>query len=658
MSDRDPVYVLNHKSNNWGWFRHEITDAKGNLWYGVDTTKGRRQWKAENCELKAKDGTTTVQGSKVDGTTPTGPDGIIINDEDPCRRGEDTLTAAVDEKKAKIARLRKLVKAECKTLRVQRGTGTAYGWVTIWANDYAAFSEEEAAAMRRLDLSPCGNCSSVCPNELDATVDRLEARAAASGDMIDMYRRACEKQTDASQPDYEGANMENQKAGLHEACPELAGDFNEIDAEFDDRIKEANRAKARRQAGGQAGEALARGFMACFESAGDKGRADPADWNLVVAYMARDGEHYAVLKHDEALEVFLDGDGFGDLRAARSQHDPNEGEADALEGVVVNRDWSHIRDSSPAAVKRMADRIRGIVMAVEQDSQREPTTARCEDCKKRKPVVGCARCGESICLDCIAERDADGGSYCASCMIALQEPSYSELCKCGDGGVRKIGNVTVCANCGGSKNPDCDNDDQPDARCDECGDPVDDDALFHLCPKHEPKADAKCDKCGETMKDPDGGCVYCGAVRAGNPAAEGMAAAKEDNRKAAAEDAEKPKALQDGQGRWWVFVPGADDEGRGVMNGPYSEEKARAKVKRLQARDDEAKMIDGAIGTLEDAIERVHELAELHRVNERWSDLSTISTYGKYLQDACSCDDGESGLIVYLRNRRSEIKGQ
>lgn len=84
-----------------------------------------------------------------------------------------------EERKTKIAQLRKLVKAECRSLHVQSDRGTAHGWVTIWANDYLRFSKKEQAAMGRLGLSGCGNCHSIRPNELEGILQRLESTQKA-----------------------------------------------------------------------------------------------------------------------------------------------------------------------------------------------------------------------------------------------------------------------------------------------------------------------------------------------------------------------------------------------------------------------------------------------------------------------------------------------
>ena len=81
-----------------------------------------------------------------------------------------------EERKIKITQLRKIVKAECRYLRVQSDRGTARGWVTIWSYDYAQFSDEERAAMKRLGLSGCGNCYSIPPSELGGILQRLETR--------------------------------------------------------------------------------------------------------------------------------------------------------------------------------------------------------------------------------------------------------------------------------------------------------------------------------------------------------------------------------------------------------------------------------------------------------------------------------------------------
>jgi hypothetical protein len=70
------------------------------------------------------------------------------------------------------------------------------------------------------------------------------------------------------------------------------------------------------------------------------------DWDLVVAFLHHDGIHRDLLNDKQKGMVRLEGNGFGDLKGAQLAPD-------------LLWDWSHVRDSSPDAVKRMADKIRG-----------------------------------------------------------------------------------------------------------------------------------------------------------------------------------------------------------------------------------------------------------------------------------------------------------
>lgn len=81
---------------------------------------------------------------------------------------------------------------------------------------------------------------------------------------------------------------------------------------------------------------------------------DP-DWQLVVAYLHHSGERRNDLPvHVQAEIRLFHADGFGKLRNM-AQDDPS------VEVEVLVWDWSHVRDSSPEAVKAMADAIRRAV---------------------------------------------------------------------------------------------------------------------------------------------------------------------------------------------------------------------------------------------------------------------------------------------------------
>lgn len=71
-----------------------------------------------------------------------------------------------------------------------------------------------------------------------------------------------------------------------------------------------------------------------------------ADRELVVAYLHHRGRHAERLTDREVEELFCLGDGYG----SRS----------AEELAVINGgwDWSHVRDSSPAALAAIAQRLR------------------------------------------------------------------------------------------------------------------------------------------------------------------------------------------------------------------------------------------------------------------------------------------------------------
>lgn len=73
-----------------------------------------------------------------------------------------------------------------------------------------------------------------------------------------------------------------------------------------------------------------------------------ADRDLVVAYLHYSGEHQNALTEAEATELFCMGDGFGTRTAAE------------LAEINSGWDWSHIRDSSPEAWARIAERLRAM----------------------------------------------------------------------------------------------------------------------------------------------------------------------------------------------------------------------------------------------------------------------------------------------------------
>lgn len=68
------------------------------------------------------------------------------------------------------------------------------------------------------------------------------------------------------------------------------------------------------------------------------------EWDLVVQHLHYTGDHYGTLTDAQHRRVRRLGDGFG-----AGVTDPD-----------MLYDWSHIRDSSPAAVTAMADAIRRI----------------------------------------------------------------------------------------------------------------------------------------------------------------------------------------------------------------------------------------------------------------------------------------------------------
>jgi len=70
------------------------------------------------------------------------------------------------------------------------------------------------------------------------------------------------------------------------------------------------------------------------------------DWQLVVDYMHHSGKYSKVFSNQEHDSVYVLGDGFGNIGN--------------LIFTMVGYDWSHVRDSSNSAIKRMATKIREI----------------------------------------------------------------------------------------------------------------------------------------------------------------------------------------------------------------------------------------------------------------------------------------------------------
>lgn len=78
-------------------------------------------------------------------------------------------------------------------------------------------------------------------------------------------------------------------------------------------------------------------------------RADDA-WQLVVKFAHYSSDFARLLERAERAELVLLADGFGNLHDSDSPY---------LEDML--NDWSHVRDSSPEAVARMANWIKGWV---------------------------------------------------------------------------------------------------------------------------------------------------------------------------------------------------------------------------------------------------------------------------------------------------------
>jgi len=88
------------------------------------------------------------------------------------------------------------------------------------------------------------------------------------------------------------------------------------------------------------------------------------NWEIVVAYLHHDGHLNNRLTTPQKQRVRLEGDGMGDVKTryhkAAAQNDDK-----TMESMIdLVWDWSHIRDSSPNAIARMANQIkiyRGLV---------------------------------------------------------------------------------------------------------------------------------------------------------------------------------------------------------------------------------------------------------------------------------------------------------
>ena len=69
------------------------------------------------------------------------------------------------------------------------------------------------------------------------------------------------------------------------------------------------------------------------------------EWTHVVAYMHARGEFSCMISDDHRKEIYTMADGFGPL-------------GDEIWDTVPEWDWSHIRDSTPDAVKAMSARLK------------------------------------------------------------------------------------------------------------------------------------------------------------------------------------------------------------------------------------------------------------------------------------------------------------
>ena len=73
-----------------------------------------------------------------------------------------------------------------------------------------------------------------------------------------------------------------------------------------------------------------------------------SDRDLVVAYLHYSGHHHDALSDAEHEHAFTLGDGYGSCTA------------DELGEINGGWDWSHVRDSSPAAIAAIAAYLRGL----------------------------------------------------------------------------------------------------------------------------------------------------------------------------------------------------------------------------------------------------------------------------------------------------------
>lgn len=80
------------------------------------------------------------------------------------------------------------------------------------------------------------------------------------------------------------------------------------------------------------------------------------DWKVVVACLHYSGEFHDSLSNRDHARVRELGDGYGSLRGPKTE---------AILDMLW--DWSHVRDSSPEAVAKMAAALRGIATARLQD---------------------------------------------------------------------------------------------------------------------------------------------------------------------------------------------------------------------------------------------------------------------------------------------------
>lgn len=81
----------------------------------------------------------------------------------------------------------------------------------------------------------------------------------------------------------------------------------------------------------------------------------PSDWDLVVRFLGYGSDCSRLLTGAEKDVVRTLADGFGALTLADG--------VETAEHQDLLRDWSHVRDSSPAAVARMAAAIRAFFAA-------------------------------------------------------------------------------------------------------------------------------------------------------------------------------------------------------------------------------------------------------------------------------------------------------